>query len=89
MAVAIFWYLLFPEKPQRNWTTDVQDLDPKSTKAAPFCQVMPCDRLLIFKMLKRWYGRENDPQGGKLYLERFNKLVQVSWPHLMPSAFDG
>jgi len=39
-------------------------------------EVMPCDRLLIFKMLKRWYGRENDPQGGKLYLERFNKLVQ-------------
>ena len=41
------------------------------------CQVMPCDRLLIFKMLKRWYGRENDPKGEKLYLERFNFLVQV------------
>lgn len=39
-------------------------------------EVMPCDRLLIFKMLKRWYGRENDPKGEKLYLERFNFLVQ-------------
>lgn len=39
-------------------------------------EVMPCDRLLIFKMLKRWYGRQSDPKGEKLYLERFNKLVQ-------------
>ena len=71
---------------QRNlpfsyWKNDVQGLDPKLTDAGSSCEVMPCDRLLIFKMLKRWYSRENDPKGRKVYLQRFNTLVQVSRQH--------
>ncbi|CAL1159465.1 unnamed protein product [Cladocopium goreaui] len=37
---------------------------------------LPCDRLLIFKMLKRWYGKVGDRKEQWQHLERFNQLVQ-------------
>ena len=41
-------------------------------------QELPCDRVLIFKMLRRWYGKETDEKGGRQHLEHFNETVQVS-----------
>jgi len=37
---------------------------------------LPCDRVLVFKTLRRWYGKETDEKGACQHLERFNQTVQ-------------
>jgi hypothetical protein len=38
-------------------------------------ETLPCDRVLVHRMLARWFGKTSD-EDGFAYVERFNKLVR-------------